>query len=81
MADKAKTIFEDLKYKEGGEETFLGSKRWPMKFNNRTECRVKWYGTVASTETATAAAYPNAFPDYIEKGILLIFNIDESRFY
>ena len=38
ITEKAKSIFNNLKETDGGEETFLGSKGWFMSFKSLSNC-------------------------------------------
>lgn len=39
ICDKAESIFDELNEKEGGDETFGGSRAWFAGYKRRTECR------------------------------------------
>ncbi|XP_018430489.1 PREDICTED: tigger transposable element-derived protein 1-like [Nanorana parkeri] len=85
ITEKAKSIFEDLKKKEGGDETFLASKGWFMRFKSRTKCpSVKVTGEAASADAEAAAAFPAEFQAVVREGHYpsdLIFNVDETGLY
>jgi hypothetical protein len=82
ITDKAKSVFENLKEKVGGDETFLGSKGWLMRFKSRSKCcSVKLSGKVASADAEAAAAFPAEYQAIVEEGNYPsghIFNVDET---
>ncbi|XP_053547680.1 tigger transposable element-derived protein 1-like [Bombina bombina] len=86
ITDKAKSIFEDLKKKEGGDDdTFLGSKGWFMRFKSRSKCRsMKLTGEATSADVEAAALFPAEFQAIVQEGNYppdLIFNVDETGLY
>ncbi|XP_053572819.1 tigger transposable element-derived protein 1-like [Bombina bombina] len=85
ITDKAKSIFEELKKKEGGDENFLGSKGWFMRFKSRNKFRsVKLTGEATSADAEAAAAFPAKFQAIVQEGNYppdLIFNVDETGLY
>ena len=58
----AKLIFDNLKETDGGEETFMVSKGWFIRFKSRGNCRsVKLSGESASADVEVVVASPNEF--------------------
>lgn len=79
---KALSLWNDLKLKHGGEETFKASKGWFDRFRKRTNLH-NCVGESAA-DLKAAQNYPKEFRDIVERGNYppnLVFNVDETGLF
>jgi hypothetical protein len=76
---KMKSLFDGIKQKEGGDDTFRASKGWFTNFKQRT--KIKLTGEVASASEEAGREYPEHFRQLVEEGKYppaLLFSVDET---
>ena len=82
---KARSLFDEIQQKEGGNETFNASKGWLARLKQRSHIHcVKISGEAASADIVATRAFTTEFKKIIEDNDFppdLVFNVDETGLY
>jgi hypothetical protein len=79
VCGKEKSLFDGIKQKEGGDDTFRASKGWFTNFKQRT--KVKLTGEIAGASEEVGRAYHEHFRQLVDEGKYppaLLFSMEET---